>query len=772
MICWQRRTSRGCSGAWGEEQTRSLLLQERLQRTQGASNGAEAHGLESLGGWLALETHGQPFYLVETLKALLEEEKLLIRSRADGETVVEVGRALQTGRSALRGLLPNSVREVIHSRLSRLSPAASELMRAGAVLERGFKFETLMGMAGLGEAEGLSGLDELIERHLLREEGGGQEVGSLLYSTPTYSFTHQKIRQVAYTEMGHARRQLLHRRAFGGARGEGCPCCRSWRVMRLREVLLSRPSGTPWLRGIGRWRCLPHGTPSTTTKGRAPCWLKRCKPAVGNRPSGRFWTLSTCTPGWAGHTSSPMRGEKARAAYEALLALGRQLGEARLEVLSLNHLAVFDYHQGDDRKVKALLEEARRMAEDAGLEEALVETQCNLAEVMAIHPRDYEHSGPLARKALASARTLGRPDLVARALATLARVEVFAGRFEEAAAYAEEGAQLSRELADRPAPRTELPPTITPAMGLSASWRAGNRVREIHCLTYLAYARIFQGRPQEGIAIGREAQAISGGLPERIEAMSTWAINLGFQEIGEYEEVLEVSLRGIEQARKTQNVFLLFSNLDRLGRAYEVLLDLQEARRVHEEALGLRGALGPQYEVFSSIRLCAVAALSEDWEEAYAYAKRARQGRTFFNVLDIFYLHHVVEALLRGGDERSAREEVSRFAERAEANERERIAYLRSLAVLSEFEGDTERAIEHLHEAHTLAQKIGLPGELWQIQSRLAELHERRGQEAEAQKAYSLAAQTLRELAQKIRDEDLREGFLSAPLVRGVLGHT
>ena len=86
-----------------------------------------------------------------------------------------------------------------------------------------------------------------------------------------------------------------------------------------------------------------------------------------------------------------------------------------------------------------------------------------------------------------------------------------------------------------------------------------------------------------------------------------------------------------------------------------------------------------------------MAALSEDWEEAYAYAKRARQGRTFFNVLDIFYLHHVVEALLRGGD-RSAREEVSSFAERADANERERIAYLRSLAVLSEFEGDTERA--------------------------------------------------------------------------------
>ena len=241
--------------------------------------------------------------------------------------------------------------------------------------------------------------------------------------------------------------------------------------------------------------------------------------------------------------------------------------------------------------------------------------------------------------------------------------------------------------------------------------------------------------------------------------------------MGEYEEVLEHCLRGTELARKTQNVYLLWLTLDHLGWAYEVLLDLREARRAHEEALELRGALGPQYEVFSSIRLCGVAALSEDWEDAYAHAKKAHEGRTFFNVLDIFYLHHEVEALLRGGDERSAREEVSRFAERAEANERERVPYLRSLAVFSEWEGDTQRAIEHLHEAHTLAQKIGLPKELWQIQARIGDLHERRGEEAEAQEALSCAARTLRELAQKIRDEELRENFLSAARVRRVLGH-
>ena len=137
-------------------------------------------------------------------------------------------------------------------------------------------------------------------------------------------------------------------------------------------------------------------------------------------------------------------------------------------------------------------------------------------------------------------------------------------------------------------------------------------------------------------------------------------------------------------------------------------------------------------------------------------------------MLDSIYLHYKVEALLRGGDERLAREEVSRLTRRAEVNERERIAYLRSLAVLSEFEGDTQKAIDHLHEARTLAQKIGLPGELWQIQSRLGELHERRGESEQARQAYSLAAQTLRMLAEKIRDEELRESFLSAPQIRRV----
>ena len=513
-----------------EEEVEGLL--ERLATRTGSSKPAagaleevgglngEQSELKRLGERLALETGVQPFYLVKTLKALLEEGMLLIRSYAEGETVVEVGPALRTQKSALRGLLPKSVREVIRSRLSRLSAAASELLRAGAVLERGFSFETLVGVAGLGEAEGLRALEELIERHLLREEAGAQEEWPLSAS-PSYSFTHEKIRQVAYTQAGHARRRLLHRRAFEVLEEGGASPPAQLAHQALAGGLAQPAFGYSVAAGdaamevfaardaMGHYeRARNLLTEESRTGGR-----RLIEPSVPEFEHlyiqlGRAYEISD-------------EWEKARAAYEALLALGRELGEARLEVLSLNHLAVLTFHQPvtEPAKGRTLLEEASRVAEEAGLKEELVETECNLADVMTYWAGRLEDSAPLARKALASARALEgeRPDLITRALLTLARLELNRGRLEESAVYAEEGAQLSRELAERPPLRRLLPSMgIAVTERLVASWRAGIKVMELHCLSILAYARIVQGRLHEGITVAREALAISRELPERL----------------------------------------------------------------------------------------------------------------------------------------------------------------------------------------------------------------------------------------------------------------
>jgi tetratricopeptide (TPR) repeat protein len=130
----------------------------------------------------------------------------------------------------------------------------------------------------------------------------------------------------------------------------------------------------------------------------------------------------------------------------------------------------------------------------------------------------------------------------------------------------------------------------------------GVKAMEIECLVYLANVRILQGRPQEGMAIAREAQAISKELPERMEMMSLWALGMGFQEVGEYEEVLALARRGTERPGEVGDIYLLGVNLDCLGEAYEALMNLEEAHAAYEEAVE-RG----HYGLFSHARFCVVA---------------------------------------------------------------------------------------------------------------------------------------------------------------------
>jgi DNA-binding SARP family transcriptional activator/tetratricopeptide (TPR) repeat protein len=730
----------------------------------------ERAGLELLGEWLVAESGGQPFYLVETLKALLEEGKLVVRASSYGTSALEVSPTLRIG--DVSGVhLPQSVREVILSRVYRLFNAARDLLTAAAVMGRGFSFETLLGVARLEEAEGLAALDELIGRRLLLEVGDGREVeGSALRQDAAYAFSHEKIRQVVYTEAGQARRRVLHRRAFEMLEEVGAPAAE--RAGHALAAGLAEPSfaysvaaGDEAAEVFAVRDAIVHyerAREVLDAEQRLGRGLQPSTPDLEHLYTqlGRAYEMAV---EWG----------KATAVYDELLAIGRESKEPGLEVIALNHLAILEFHQQETNpaRVRRLLEEARRVAEEAGLEEALVETESNLADFVSFWVEGPEQARLSAEKALGSARALvERPDLVARALWTLARVEMFSGRLQESAAYAEEGAALSRDLTERPASRTHVPSMMLGIMGLGASWRVGFKGIRIRCLNFLAFDMMLQGRLQEGMGIACEALTESRELRDRAEAMGSWALGLGLVETGEYEEGLELCRRGTELARKTKNTLLLWYNLNHLGRAHEALLDLEKARRNYEEEIQLRGPLGPRFQVFSSIRLCAVAALAEDWQEAHAHALRVHESRTSSDVLDGLYHYHVTEALLRGGDMRLALEEVDRFTDRAMANERNRISYLRSLAVLSEWGGNTQRAKDQLHQARTLAEKIGLPGELWQIQSRIGTICERRGETEEARAAFSLALQTIRMLADKIADEELKEGFLTASRVRRVLG--
>lgn len=154
--------------------------------------------------WVFNETRGQPFYLIETLKDLLERGALHPRWQAHRHWAFEVDAKHDLGHGVR---VPSTVRAIIRARLTRLSPAALTLLAAGAALEHQLTFERLCAIANLAEDRGLPALDELLSSQLLLEE---VQLGGSSF----YVFAHHMIWDVAYTEAGEARRRLFHRRAL------------------------------------------------------------------------------------------------------------------------------------------------------------------------------------------------------------------------------------------------------------------------------------------------------------------------------------------------------------------------------------------------------------------------------------------------------------------------------------------------------------------------------------------------------------------------------
>lgn len=182
-------------------------------------DGGRAADLERFGQWLFAETEGQPFYVIETLKVLLERGALVSHPNEEGGWTIDFT-AVMEHEMVVRGFFPPSVHEVIVARLDRLTPNASALLVAGAVLGQGITFERLCQVADLAEQDGLAALDEVLHSHLLQEserEGGGRVTDG------RYVFAHAKIRAVADAEAGEARRSIFHRRALEALQAAAAP---------------------------------------------------------------------------------------------------------------------------------------------------------------------------------------------------------------------------------------------------------------------------------------------------------------------------------------------------------------------------------------------------------------------------------------------------------------------------------------------------------------------------------------------------------------------
>ena len=166
-----------------------------LEQLQNLVTQLVGQGTRPLASLLHLETAGNPFFVVETLRALVEQGVLYAESGGGWRLRADV-LPEPTG-------LPMSdvVLRVIQGRMRRLSRPAQEVLTSAAVIEHDIDEKLLARLVDPSLALDLA-LDEILRAYVLEETAPG-----------LYQFRHIKVREIIYADTSAPRRRFLHRRA-------------------------------------------------------------------------------------------------------------------------------------------------------------------------------------------------------------------------------------------------------------------------------------------------------------------------------------------------------------------------------------------------------------------------------------------------------------------------------------------------------------------------------------------------------------------------------
>ncbi|MFI5028667.1 MAG: ATP-binding protein, partial [Solirubrobacterales bacterium] len=137
-------------------------------------------------------TGGNAFLVCELWRALVETG------------IVEVaGGQVRVTRPLTELGTPESVREVVSQRLSRLAPRTTDLLELAAVAGPEFELEPVRRAAGLAEPELLAALEEAVGSGMIEE---------LPSKRLAWRFTHEIMRRALYDRLSRLRRAELHLR--------------------------------------------------------------------------------------------------------------------------------------------------------------------------------------------------------------------------------------------------------------------------------------------------------------------------------------------------------------------------------------------------------------------------------------------------------------------------------------------------------------------------------------------------------------------------------
>ncbi len=149
--------------------------------------------LETLERVLIERTEGNPFFLEETVRTLVET-KVLVGDRG----------AYQMTKEQDVWPIPATAQAILAARIDRLPPEDKRLLQAASVIGKDVPFTLLQAIADMPEDSLRRGLTQLQTAEFL--------YGTSLFPDLEYTFKHSLTHEVAYASVLHDRRRALHAR--------------------------------------------------------------------------------------------------------------------------------------------------------------------------------------------------------------------------------------------------------------------------------------------------------------------------------------------------------------------------------------------------------------------------------------------------------------------------------------------------------------------------------------------------------------------------------
>ena len=215
--------------------------------------------------------------------------------------------------------------------------------------------------------------------------------------------------------------------------------------------------------------------------------------------------------------------QRARATYEEMLRLSKELGDKGNIATALNSLGTVAAQQGDNGRARALLQENLEVIEE--LEEGSPATKVkrfhafNLLGYLAINEDgDYAGGTTLWEQSLTLAREVGDIDRVGSTLANLGLPALLQRDYEKAKSLSKEALELAHELGSSD---VEFAPTALLILGL-AGLGLGEHERARGSFEEALWMCQDMGRKPQVIDILEGMAGLAGALREAIRAAHLW----------------------------------------------------------------------------------------------------------------------------------------------------------------------------------------------------------------------------------------------------------